>query len=111
MVLFPALIIYSIVKKYVAIYSKENTANILISIIFLHIQSHFIVFDFTIKSLPIIVFYFRCRMLDDSLTFKLSSLPPWKKKEENENVNSRTKERSANVKTRIGEKNCDPFYL
>ena len=50
-------------------------------------------------------------MLDDSLTFKLSSLPPWKKKEENENVNSRTKERSANVKTRIGEKNCDPFYL
>ena len=58
MILFPALTIYSIVKKYVTINDKENTANILLLNIFLSTKSDFIVFDFTIKSLPIIVFYF-----------------------------------------------------
>ena len=61
-------------KKYVTINNKENTANILLLNIFLYTKSDFIVFDFTKKSLPIIVFYFRWRMLEDSLTFQLSSL-------------------------------------
>ena len=65
-------------KKYVTINNKENTANILLLNIFLYTKSDFIVFDFTMKSLPIIVFYFRWRMLEDSLTFQLSSLAPLK---------------------------------
>ena len=67
-------------KKYVTINDKENTANILLLNIFLYTKSDFIVFDFTKKSLPIIVFYFRWRMLEDSLTFQLSSLAPLKEK-------------------------------
>ena len=66
--------------KNVTIYNKENTANILLLKIFLYTKSDFIVFDFTKKSLPIIVFYFRWRMLEDSLTFQLSSLAPLKGK-------------------------------
>ena len=69
-------------KKYVTTTNKENTANILLLIIFLYTQSHFIVFDFTMNSLPVIVFYFRWRMLEDSLTFELSSLAPLKGKNE-----------------------------
>ena len=80
MILFPTLTMYSIVKIYVTINNKENTASTLLSIIFLQTRSHFIVFDFTMKSLQIVVFYFRWWMLVDSLTFKVSSLPPWKKK-------------------------------
>ena len=41
---------------------------------FLYTKSDFIVFDFTMKSLPLKVFYFRWRMLENSLTFLLSSL-------------------------------------
>ena len=63
-------------KKHVTINNKENTANILLLNIFLYTKSDFIVFDFTMKSLPIIVFYFRWRMLEDSLSFQLSSLAP-----------------------------------
>ena len=59
MIVFSILTIYSIVKKYVAVNNKENTANILLLNIFLYTKSDFIVFDFTMKSLPIIVFYFR----------------------------------------------------
>ena len=81
MILFPSLTIYSVVKKYVTINNKENTAITLLSIIFLHARSHFIVFDFAMKSLPIIVFYFRWRMLVDSLIFKLTGIAPlkWRK--------------------------------
>ena len=43
---------------------------LLLSIIFLHTRSHFIVFDFTMKSLPIIKFYFCWRMLENSLTLE-----------------------------------------
>ena len=53
--------------------NKENTASILLSIIF---WSHFIVFDFTMKSLPIVVFYFHWRML----AVELSSPAPLNKK-------------------------------
>ena len=77
-------------KKYVTINNKENTANILLLNIFLYTKSDFIVFDFTKKSLPIIVFYFRWRMLEDSLTFQLSSLAPLKGKK-NENLDPRKK--------------------
>ena len=62
---------YNIVKKYVTINSKEDNANMLLSIIFLH---------FTMKSLPNIVFYFRWRMLEDSVNFKFSSVAPLKGK-------------------------------
>ena len=65
-------------QKHVTINNKENNANILLWNIFLYAKSDFIVFDFTKKSLPIIVFYFRWRMLEDSLTFQLSSLAPLK---------------------------------
>ena len=99
MILFPTLTHYSIVKKYVTIYNKKNTANILLLIIFPYTRSHFIVFDFTMNSLPIIVFYFRWRMLEDSLTFKLSSLAPLKEKRKNENLDARKKERSAKCKS------------
>ena len=58
MILFPALTIYSIVKKYVTINDKENTANILLSNIFLYTISDFSVFDFPMKSLPVIVSIF-----------------------------------------------------
>ena len=99
MVLLRPLTIYSIVKKYVTKNDKESTANILLSIILLHTQSQFIAFDFAIKSLPIIVFYFHWRMVDDSLTFELSSLAPWKLNEKkNENI------RKNNEKTAIKEK-------
>ena len=81
LVLFLALIICIIVKKLVTINKKENTANILLSITFLHTQSHFIVLHFTMKSLPIIVFSLRWRMLEDSFSFELSSLVPWKGKD------------------------------
>ena len=54
MIVFSILTIYSIVKKYVAVNNKENTANILLLNIFLYTKSDFIVFDFTMKSLPII---------------------------------------------------------
>ena len=67
-------------KKYVTINNKENTANILLLNIFLYTKSDFIVFDFTRKSLPIIGFYFRWGMLEDSLTFQLSNLAPLKGK-------------------------------
>ena len=60
--------------KNVTINNKENTDNILVLNIFLYIKSDFIVFDFTKKSLLIIVFYFRWRMLENSLTFQLSGL-------------------------------------
>ena len=56
----------------VTINNKENTATVLLLNIFLYTKSNFIVFDFTKKSLPIIVLYFRWRMLEDSLTFQLS---------------------------------------
>ena len=74
-------------QKHVTINNKENNANILLWNIFLYTKSDFIVFDFTKKSLPIIVFYFRWRMLEDSLTFQLSSLAPLKG-EKNENLYS-----------------------
>ena len=45
-------------KKYVAINNKENTANILLLNIFFYRWSDFIVFDLTVKWLPIIGFYF-----------------------------------------------------
>ena len=63
-------------KKYVTINNKENTPSTLLSIIFLHTRSHFIVFDFTTKSLPITLFHFCWRMLVDSLY----SLAPLKEK-------------------------------
>ena len=44
------------VKKYVTINNKENT--VLLLNIFLYTKSDFIVFDFTMKWLPIVVFYF-----------------------------------------------------
>ena len=92
MVRFPSLTIYSIGKKYVTINIKENTASTLHSIIFLHTQSHFIVFDFAIKTLLIIVFYFRWRMLVDSLIFELSNLSPLKGTKK-ENLELRKKRR------------------
>ena len=46
------------------------------------------------KSLPIIVFYFHQRMTEDSLTFQLSSLVPFKG-EKNENLDPRKKDQSA----------------
>ena len=55
---FSILTIYSIVKN-VAIDNKENTANILLLNIFLYAKFDLIVFDFTKKSLSIIVFNFR----------------------------------------------------
>ena len=76
MSVFSILTIYSIVKKYVTINNKENIASILLLNIFLYTKSDFIGFDFTMKSLPITGFYFRWRMLGDSLTFQLSSLAP-----------------------------------
>ena len=54
------------VEKYVTINNKKNTPSILLSIIFLHAWSHFIILDFKMKSFPFIVFYFRWRMLVDS---------------------------------------------
>ena len=66
-------------KKYVTINNKENTASILLLNILLYSKSDFIVFDFTMKSLPIIVSYFRWRM-EYSLTFQLCSLAPLKEK-------------------------------
>ena len=95
LVLFLALTICIIVKKLATINKKENTANILLSITFLHTQSHFIVLHFTMKSLPIIVFSLRWRMLEDSFTFELSSLAPCKGKDKNKNADSRKKERLA----------------
>ena len=74
MIVFSILTIYSIVKKYVTINNKEKTANILLLNIFLSTKSDFLVFDFAMKSLLIISFYFRWRMLEDSLTFQLSCL-------------------------------------
>ena len=59
---------------------QGNIASTLLSIIFLHNQSHFIVFDFKMKSLSIIVFYFCRRILVDGLTFEPSSLAPLKRK-------------------------------
>ena len=85
MIVFSILTIYSIVKKYVTINNKENTASILLLNILVYTKSDFIVFGFTIKSPPIIVFYFRWRMLEYSLTFQLSSLAPLKGKQ-NENL-------------------------
>ena len=67
-------------KKYVAINNKENTANILLLNIFFYTWSDFIVFDLTVKSLPIIGFYFCWKMLEDSLTFQSYSLAPLKGK-------------------------------
>ena len=55
---FSILTIYSTVKN-VTINNKGNTANILLLNILLYAKSDFIIFDFTKKSLPIIVFYFR----------------------------------------------------
>ena len=83
-------------KKYVTINNKENSANILLLNIFLYTKSDFTVFDFTIKSLPIIVFCFRWRMLEDSLTFKLSSLTPLK--EENWKLRSPKKKKDRSAK-------------
>ena len=97
MILFPKLTIYSIVKKYVTINNKENTASALPSIIFLQTQSHFIAFDFTMKLLPIIAFYFRWRMLVDILTFELFILAPLKGK----NWNLRFPKKRAIRKTSI----------
>ena len=77
MILFPSLTIYSIVKRYA---SKENTANILLLIIFLYTQSYFTAFNFTMNSRPIIVFYFGWRILENSLAFQLSSLASLKRK-------------------------------
>ena len=85
-------------KKYVTINNKENTANILLLLIFPYTRSYFIVFDFTMNSLPIVVFYFCWKMLEDSLTFELSSLAPLKEKK-NENLDPRKKERSAECKS------------
>ena len=45
---------------------------------FLYTKSDLIVFDLKMKSLPIIVFYVDWRMVEDSLTFQLSSLAPLK---------------------------------
>ena len=67
-------------KKYVTINRKEKTANILLLNIFLYAKSDFILFDFTMKSLPIIVFHFCCRMLEDSISFQLSILESLKRK-------------------------------
>ena len=64
-------------KKYVTINNKENTANVLLSIIFLHTKSHFFVFDFK-KSL--LMFYSRWRLLENSLNSQLSSVAPLKGK-------------------------------
>ena len=74
MILFPNVTIYSIVKKYVTINDKKNTANILLLNIFIYTKYDIIVFDFTVNSLLITVFYFCVRMLEDSLSFQLSSL-------------------------------------
>ena len=92
MIVFSIWIIYSIVKKYVTINNKENTASILL--LLLYTKSDFIVFDFTMKSLPIIVSYFRWRM-EYSLTFQLCSLAPSKEKKETENLDPRKKYRLA----------------
>ena len=43
-------------------------------------NSYFIDSYFTVKSLPIVVLYFRWWMLEDNLTFKLSDLAPLKGK-------------------------------
>ena len=94
MIVFSILTIYSIVKKYVTINNKENTASILLLNILVYTKSDFIVFGFTIKSPPIIVFYFRWRMLEYSLTFQLSSLAPLKGKQ-NENLDPPKKDRLA----------------
>ena len=83
------------VKKYVTINNKENTTSTLLSIMFLHTRSYFIVFDFTMKSLAIIVFYFCWRMLVDTLTFELSNLAPLKGK--NENLDPQKKSDQQNV--------------
>ena len=80
MIVFLILTNFNIVKKYFTLNSKENTANILLLNIFLYGKSNFIIFDFTMKLLPIIVFHFRYRMLEDSLTFQLSILEPLKGK-------------------------------
>ena len=130
MIVFSILTIYSIVKKYVTINNKENTANILLLNIFLYTKSDFTVFDFTIKSLPIIVFYFRWRMLEDSLTFKLSSPAP--SKGENWKLRSTKKKRpiskmsindvisvnfyivyvcNKNCEKKFENKNCGSFYI
>ena len=93
MIVFSILTIYSIVKKYVAVNNRENTANILLLNIFLYTNSDSIVFDFTMKLLPIIGSYFCWRMLD-SLPFHLSSLTPIKGKQ-NENLDPRKKDRLA----------------
>ena len=55
--------------------------------LFLCPKSYFIVFNFTMKSLPIIIFYFRWRLLEDSLTFQLSTL----ERRNNENLDPRKK--------------------
>ena len=80
-------------EEYVSTNNKENSASRLLSIIFLHNWSRFIVVDFVMKSVPIIVFYFRCRMLLDSLTFELSSLAPLKEKK-NENLDAWKKKKN-----------------
>ena len=68
MILILTFTIYGIVKKCVTINNKENSTSILLSITFVQTQSYFIAFDFTMKSFPIIVFYFRWRLLVDTLT-------------------------------------------
>ena len=116
-------------KKYVTINNKENTASILLLNILLYSKSDFIVFDFTMKSLPIIVSYFRWRM-EYSLTFQLCSLAPLKEKKK-ENLDPRKKYRLAKcqsmtllalifkssvyvmkiVKKKVENKNCVSFYI
>ena len=93
--MFSIWIIYSIVKKYVTINNKENIASILLLNKLVYTESDFIVFGFTIKSLPIIVFYFRWRMLEYSLTFQLSSLAPLRERQKKENLDPRKKYRLA----------------
>ena len=130
MIVFSIWIIYSIVKKYVTINNKENTASILLLNILLYTKSDFIVFDFAMKSLPIIVSYFRWRM-EYSLTFQLCSLAPSKEKKENENLDPRKKYRLAKCqsmtllalflnrlcmswklwKQKVENKNCVSFYI
>ena len=109
---------------------KENTANILLLNIFLYTKSDFIVFDFTMKSLPIIIFYFRWRMLEDNLTFQLFSRALLKGKKWKLRP-SKKKDRSAKclsmtlwalifkssmyvikiVKTKIRKQKCGSFYV
>ena len=96
--------------------NKENTASILLSIIF---WSHFIVFDFTMKSLLIIMFYFHWRML----AFELSSPAPLNKKNKSpkeRGISNKSTNYVVNVsfqiiynvwKQKFENKNCGSFYI